>query len=614
MGAPDAGPGGLGGRWDLVVAGTGLAEAAVAAAAARAGAQVLHVDPSGRYGGPAGSLPLEEFLAELGGGRARDAREGAESSAAPPSLPPPGQSEVALGCAAAERWSGLEVWRRPGADLGASRDFSLDLSGPRLLLGAGSLVRMLVRAGCHQYLEFQPVAASVVWGAGVGGGLLRVPGSQAEVFRERSLLPSDKRLLMRFLKSEMAALLEAEEGAKVGTTGAAAETPVPPGAGGPVSFEEHLAAQGLPPSLRSTVHYALALADSDQGAGGGGAGGALDREEGRARVGTYLRSVGRFGAGQGAFLAPLWGSGELPQAFCRSCAVKGGVYRLNCAPVAVVLEGDDRSPGEKPSSRVAGVRLSTGETVRCESLLLSPDIGAAEVDGGELDGAGAGSISRAVCVAEGMLPDLPANTVITFPPGAVGNPSVVRCLQSGAGTKVAPAGRGALTFSTRASPGSSAREDLQAAVEAVVDTAGLTASAEGERDPVGGMRGGASGAAAPAGEAAVRPRALLTAYYRQALGPRKLGPELAAAGKCAQSAAPDGSLTLEGAAAGAEATFTALFPGKDFFPEGAPADLELEEDREVAELLSDALKRAVPARAAGDEAETGPASPKGGGD
>ena len=68
MGAPDAGPGGLGGRWDLVVAGTGLAEAAVAAAAARAGAQVLHVDPSGRYGGPAGSLPLEEFLAELGGG------------------------------------------------------------------------------------------------------------------------------------------------------------------------------------------------------------------------------------------------------------------------------------------------------------------------------------------------------------------------------------------------------------------------------------------------------------------------------------------------------------------------------------------------------------------
>ena len=611
MGAPNAGAEGAGGGggelgelWDVVVAGTGLVEAAVAAAAARGGARVLHVDPAGRYGGPAGSLPLEEFLAELGGRAAGDTRSGAEPSAVPSSPPGPDHSEVALGCAAAERWGGLEVWRRPGAELGASRDFSLDLSGPRLLLGAGALVQMLVRAGCHQYLEFQPVAASVVWGAGVDGGPLRVPGSQAEVFRERSLPPTDKRLLMRFLKSEMAALLKTEGGAEADPTGATATE-------GFVSFEEHLSSQGLPPHLRSTVHYALALADSDQGAASTTGGGSLtlNREEGRARVGTYLRSVGRFGAGQGAFLAPLWGSGELPQAFCRSCAVKGGVYRLKCAPVAVVLEVGERVVGENPTPRVAGVRLSTGETVRCQSLFLSPDIGAAEVEGGELDGA-RGFVSRAVCIAEGLLPDLPANTIVTFPPGAIGNTSVVRCLQSGAGTKVAPAGRGAFTFSTRASSGSSAREDLQAAVEAVLDTSGLVASAEGARDPVGGTGAGVLGAAPPAGEAASRPRALLAAFYRQALGPRELGPELAAAANCAQSAAPDGSLVLEGAATGAEAAFAALFPGQDFFPEEAPADLELEEDREVADLLSEALRRAGPAREADEEAQAGSAPPE----
>ncbi len=611
MGAPNAGAEGAGGGggelgelWAVVVAGTGLVEAAVAAAAARGGARVLHVDPAGRYGGPAGSLPLEEFLAELGGRAAGDTRSGAEPSAVPSSPPGPDHSEVALGCAAAERWGGLEVWRRPGAELGASRDFSLDLSGPRLLLGAGALVQMLVRAGCHQYLEFQPVAASVVWGAGVDGGPLRVPGSQAEVFRERSLPPTDKRLLMRFLKSEMAALLKTEGGAEADPTGATATE-------GFVSFEEHLSSQGLPPHLRSTVHYALALADSDQGAASTTGGGSLtlNREEGRARVGTYLRSVGRFGAGQGAFLAPLWGSGELPQAFCRSCAVKGGVYRLKCAPVAVVLEVGERVVGENPTPRVAGVRLSTGETVRCQSLFLSPDIGAAEVEGGELDGA-RGFVSRAVCIAEGLLPDLPANTIVTFPPGAIGNTSVVRCLQSGAGTKVAPAGRGAFTFSTRASSGSSAREDLQAAVEAVLDTSGLVASAEGARDPVGGTGAGVLGAAPPAGEAASRPRALLAAFYRQALGPRELGPELAAAANCAQSAAPDGSLVLEGAATGAEAAFAALFPGQDFFPEEAPADLELEEDREVADLLSEALRRAGPAREADEEAQAGSAPPE----
>ena len=611
MGAPGAGAGGagaaagdLGGLWDLVVAGTGLAEAAVAAAAARGGARVLHVDPAGRYGGPAGSLPLEEFLAELGGRAAEDTRGGAEHSAVPSPAPARDHSEVALGCAAAERWGGLEVWRRPGVELGASRDFSLDLSGPRLLLGAGALVHMLVRAGCHQYLEFQPVAASVVWGAGVDGGPLRVPGSQAEVFRERSLPPADKRLLMRFLKAEMAALLETEGSAEADPTSAAATE-------GSASFEEHLSSQGLPPRLRSTVHYALALADSDQGAASAIEGGSLilNREEGRARVGTYLRSVGRFGAGQGAFLAPLWGSGELPQAFCRSCAVKSGVYRLKCAPVAVVLEGGEGVVGENATPRVAGVRLSTGETVRCQSLFLSPDIGATEVEGGELDSA-RGYISRAVCIAEGLLTDLPANTIVTFPPGAIGNSSVVRCLQSGAGTKVAPAGRGVFTFSTRASSGSSAREDLQAAVEAVLDTAGLVASAEGVRDPVGATGAGALGAVPAAGEAAGRPRALLAAFYRQALGPRELGPELAVTSNCAQSAAPDGSLVLEGAAAAAEAAFAALFPGQDFFPEEAPADLELEEDREVAELLSEALRRAGPTGAAEEKAQAGPAPPE----
>jgi hypothetical protein len=265
--------------------------------------------------------------------------------------------------------------------------------------------------------------------------------------------------------------------------------------------------------------------------------------------------------------------------------------------------------GANATPRVAGVRLSTGETVRCQSLFLSPDIGATEVEGGELDSA-RGYISRAVCIAEGLLPDLPANTIVTFPPGAIGNSSVVRCLQSGAGTKVAPAGRGVFTFSTRASSGSSAREDLQAAVEAVLDTAGLVASAEGVRDPVGATGAGALGPVPPAGEAAGRPRALLAAFYRQALGPRELGPQLAAASNCAQSAAPDGSLVLEGAAAGAEAAFAALFPGQDFFPEEAPADLELEEDREVAELLSEALRRAGPTGAAEEKAQAGPVPPE----
>jgi RAB protein geranylgeranyltransferase component A len=48
--------------------------------------------------------------------------------------------------------------------------------------------------------------------------------------------------------------------------------------------------------------------------------------EGLAATQKFLLSLGRFG--NTPFLWPMYGSGELPQAFCRLCAVFGGVYYL----------------------------------------------------------------------------------------------------------------------------------------------------------------------------------------------------------------------------------------------------------------------------------------------
>ena len=38
--------------------------------------------------------------------------------------------------------------------------------------------------------------------------------------------------------------------------------------------------------------------------------------------------LGRYGPGTGAFLLPVYGGGELPQAFCRVAAVTGALYVL----------------------------------------------------------------------------------------------------------------------------------------------------------------------------------------------------------------------------------------------------------------------------------------------
>lgn len=49
-------------------------------------------------------------------------------------------------------------------------------------------------------------------------------------------------------------------------------------------------------------------------------------KDGLDRVKTYLTSIGRYG--NTPFLFPMFGCGEIPQCFCRLCAVFGGIYWL----------------------------------------------------------------------------------------------------------------------------------------------------------------------------------------------------------------------------------------------------------------------------------------------
>jgi RAB protein geranylgeranyltransferase component A len=64
--------------------------------------------------------------------------------------------------------------------------------------------------------------------------------------------------------------------------------------------------------------------------------------EGLAATQKFLLSLGRFG--NSPFLWPMYGSGELPQAFCRLCAVFGGVYYLDRSIDAVVVDAGGQVP------------------------------------------------------------------------------------------------------------------------------------------------------------------------------------------------------------------------------------------------------------------------------
>lgn len=74
--------------------------------------------------------------------------------------------------------------------------------------------------------------------------------------------------------------------------------------------------------------------------------------------------MGRFG--KGAYLCPLYGgASEIAQAFCRVCAVYGGIYILN-QPL-------DRYVMNKETNQVEGIITKEGQEYKCDTLITGID-------------------------------------------------------------------------------------------------------------------------------------------------------------------------------------------------------------------------------------------------
>jgi hypothetical protein len=76
-----------------------------------------------------------------------------------------------------------------------------------------------------------------------------------------------------------------------------------------------------------------------------------------------MSSTGQYGTTP--FLYPLYGTSELSQAFCRVCAVHGGVYVLGRGLREIAVRESD--------GRCVGVVCTEGQTLRSNWLVLSAD-------------------------------------------------------------------------------------------------------------------------------------------------------------------------------------------------------------------------------------------------
>ncbi|XP_037048018.1 rab proteins geranylgeranyltransferase component A isoform X2 [Bradysia coprophila] len=293
-------------EFDLIVVGTGLTESVVAAAASRIGKSVLHLDSNDFYGGYWASFNLDNIKTvkqtssngtddiqvnelhnnsiKLSDNLCRLVNVSQEFHVCNQ------QSDEVEGTADA-KWTVDKVMKE-------FRKFNIDIT-PKLLFSRGDLVELLISSNICRYAEFRSVDRITTL---INDELNSVPCSRSDVFTTKDVSVVEKRLLMKLLSTCLNYEEDNEEFKDFeGKT-----------------FQEYLKSKKLTPKLEHYILHAISMSNTE-----------TSFKVGLARTNKFLSSLGRYG--NTPFLFPMYGCGEIPQCFCRLCAVFGGVYCLKRA-------------------------------------------------------------------------------------------------------------------------------------------------------------------------------------------------------------------------------------------------------------------------------------------
>lgn len=224
------------------------------------------------------------------------------------------------------------------------------------------------------------------------------------------------------------------------------------------SLIETLHSHGIREELHSKLLYGLALARNPL----------IDERTGLERIRRYVRSTGRYGHNQGAFLAPLFGLGDLCQAFCRSAAVKGAVHCLRCQLTSVQRNPqDDRGVDDCAGSNARALHVTTdsGQTIACDGIICSQLVVPSFVQ--VIDATQQEWVARGFIVLSGSAFGTSSQAIATFEPHSLpyGNTDAIRALQLGSTAGVCPDGMYVLHLACVSSTSASAYEQLQPAVD-----------------------------------------------------------------------------------------------------------------------------------------------------
>lgn len=225
----------------------------------------------------------------------------------------------------------------PASDgpLGSPRDYNVDLV-PKFIMAGGPMVRALVHTGVVRYLEFKLVDGSFVY---TGTRPHKVPASARDAMTSGLMSLFEKNRCRQFFT-----YILCYDPADPATHDGMDLTRV--------TMAELYKYYGLQPDTIGFVGHALALYRDDA---------YMNRPAAATveRIQLYASSLAKHG--KSPYLYPLYGLGELPQAFARLSAVHGGTYMLQTPIDQVLYNADGEACGIRSGERVARCGFIVGD-------------------------------------------------------------------------------------------------------------------------------------------------------------------------------------------------------------------------------------------------------------
>jgi len=323
-----------------------------------------------------------------------------------------------------QAWTHFKETGNPPEPLGKVRSYNIDLV-PKFLMANGKLVKILLHTRVTRYLEFKSVDGSYVCKK---GKVHKVPATETEALASGLMGIFEKTRFKDFLVY----VVEFDRNDPATYKGVDINGPTSDLLKNKYKLEK---------STIDFIGHALALYRDETFMEKP----ALETIE---RVKLYHESLMQHG--KSPYLYPLYGLGDLPQAFARLSAIYGGTYMLNKPIEGFVYDNN---------GRVCGV-TSEGQTARCKAVIGDPSYFPDKVDQ-------VGQIIRCICILDHPIPKTSnsESCQIILPQNQVqrANDIYISCVSFA--HNVAPPGKYIVMISTTVEHSDNPRAEVQPALE-----------------------------------------------------------------------------------------------------------------------------------------------------